>query len=184
MCKSYLKNAFTMKTKLLFTISCCCLFLLFSAMSCDEDDYIPTSTQIDLTGLELSSLNNSGKDPVEITDGRCPKEAYMLRIVPIFDKDDEHYDSYELNTPVTAIRIFTLTDFDADHPAGSDVFTLFRTIYWAVDLSLPLTGFYSLYGYRLVLMTYPQPGNYQFRVEFELEDGTIVSEETEMLEFY
>lgn len=173
-----------MKTKLLFTISCCCLFLLFSAMSCDEDDYIPTSTQIDLTGLELSSLNNSGKDPVEITDGRCPKEAYMLRIVPIFDKDDEHYDSYELNTPVTAIRIFTLTDFDADHPAGSDVFTLFRTIYWAVDLSLPLTGFYSLYGYRLVLMTYPQPGNYQFRVEFELEDGTIVSEETEMLEFY
>lgn len=173
-----------MKTKLLFTISCCCLFLLFSAMSCDEDDYIPTSTQIDLTGLELSSLNNSGKDPVEITDGRCPKEAYMLRIVPIFDKDDEHYDSYELNTPVTAIRIYTLTDFDADHPAGSDVFTLFRTIYWAVDLSLPLTGFYSLYGYRLVLMTYPQPGNYQFRVEFELEDGTIVSEETEMLEFY
>lgn len=173
-----------MKTKLIFRISCCCLFLLFSAMCCDEYDYVPTSTQINLTGLELSSLNNSGKDPIEITDGRCPKEAYMLCIVPTFDKDDEHYDSYELNTPVTAIRILTLTDFDTDHPAGSDVFPLFRTIYWAAGLTVPLTGFHSLYGYKLVLMTYPQPGNYQFRVEFELEDGTIFSEETEILEFY
>lgn len=173
-----------MKTKLLLGISCCYLFLLLSAMTCDEEDYIPTSTQIDLDGLEVFSLNNSGKDPTVITDGRCPKEAYMLCISPTFDVDDTHYDSYELNTPVTDIRIVTLTDFSAEYHAGSDVFPLFRTLYGAISLTVPVTCFYRDYRYRLVLMTYPQPGSYQFRVELELEDGTVFSNETEMLEFY
>lgn len=171
-----------MKTKLLIGIYCCYLFLILSAMTCDE--YTPTSTQVDLSGLELFSLDSSGKLPVTIANGRCPKEAYMLRIAPTYNADDADYDNYELNVPITAVRIFTLTDFSAEHSVGSDVSSLFRTVYRALNYVFPVTSLHREYNFSLVLMTYPHPGNYQFRVELELEDGTVFSEETEMLEFY
>ena len=159
-----------MRTKNALYAGLCTLFMLTSAMCCDED---ASEGIIELTGIKLEQYDNSGAHPVSIENGLCPKEAYLIRIT---------------------FRILTLTDFNKDYPAGSDVYNLFKE-YPPMLLGENLSG-YSLSSdclekgqpittldqgaFYKVLLTYPQPGTYQFRIELETEDGAILAEETEV----
>ena len=177
-----------MRTKNILHVGLCALFMLTSAMSCDEDD---SEGIIELTGIKLEQYDNSGAHPVSIENGQCPKEAYLIGTSPAAEYN---YSTNTLKSPIIAFRIITLTDFNGDYPAGSDIYSLFKE-YPPVLLGGHL-GDYSLssdsldkgqpiitlkrgYFYK-ALATYPQPGNYQFRIELETKDGNIFSEEAEV----
>ena len=177
-----------MRTKNALYAGLCTLFMLTSAMCCDED---ASEGIIELTGIKLEQYDNSGAHPVSIENGLCPKEAYLIRITPIADY---YYSINTLKSPIIAFRILTLTDFNKDYPAGSDVYNLFKE-YPPMLLGENLSG-YSLSSdclekgqpittldqgaFYKELLTYPQPGTYQFRIELETEDGAILAEETEV----
>ena len=178
-----------MKTKNIFYAGLCALFMLTSAMCCDDDD---SEGIIELTGIKLNQYNNTGAYPVIIENGQCPKEAYLIRISPILET---YYSTNILKSPIIAFRIITLTDFNEDYPAGSDIYKLFkeyppmllsenfREHYLSsdcLDKGQPITTI-TWGDFYKVLLTYPQPGNYQFRIELETEDGNILSEETEVI---
>lgn len=177
-----------MKTRNLILSALCMLFTLTSAVDCEdwvsEDINAPT-------GIELAQYDNSGDTPLLREDGQCPKEAYLLRIAPVWEY---HCDINILEPPITDFRIITLTDFDENHPAGSDVYTLFKE-YPAEILKdafdddplqrgEPITRLASWGAFYKALLTYPQPGTYQFRVELETADGTVFSEETTPINLY
>lgn len=175
-----------MKTKSIFFGTLCLLFILASAMCCEE-----TIEDIsELTGIELTQYDNSGETPVIREDARCPKEAYLLRIQPIWKN---YWDINILKSPITHFHIITLTDFDESHPAGSDIYDLFKE-YPAGMLSNALGDDPLQRGETITklgckafykaLLTYPQPGTYQFRVELKTEDGNTFSEETTPINLY
>jgi hypothetical protein len=144
--------------------------------------------------LEVTSVDNSGEERVLLTDGKCPKEAYMLIVKPVLNVYDT-YRTYFLDPAVRATRIITLTDFSDRYPAGSDVSRLFHQ-YLSTDTGIPapfdkverdiLYDWQPLEEIRfeLALMTYPAAGTYQFRVEFEMENEEVIAAETELLELY
>ena len=143
---------------------CCFLVLLLTAMTCDEEELLPPILA-DVVGVRLVSLDNSGHVPEPVTDDRCPKEAY-----------------------ITAIRIVTLTDFNEEYPAGSDIYPLFYSSYSPVPVDFPID---YLHDFELVLLTYPKAGTYRFRVELEVGKGEneengaqVFTAETPSLDFY
>ncbi|MDR0989357.1 MAG: DUF5034 domain-containing protein [Prevotellaceae bacterium] len=165
-------------------IALCSLLPLLASCSKDEDTPWANEVLTALEKIQVVSYNNAGVEPVVITDGRCPKEAYLLKVQPLMTTDGGSYGAYVLKVAVVATRILTLTDFDARYPAGSQVSELFYQ--WRTPTTGLPQAFHTLSGqeFRMVLMTYPAPGHYQFRVEFELEDGSVMSADTEPLTFY
>lgn len=162
----------------------CTLFLLTAAMCCEEGAIEEIN---EISNIELLQYDNSGEYPVVIENDQCPKEAYLIRITPIYEVWS---DINILKSPIIAFRIITLTDFNEDYPAGSDIYNLFKE-YPAILLgenfnspandSLqegePITSLGTGSFYK-VLLTHPQSGTYQFRVELEMKDGSLVSKET------
>ena len=53
----------------------------------------------------------------------------MMKVVPevkaISEEAADDIWHCQLNRPITAIRIVTLTDFNEEYPAGSDIYPLF-----------------------------------------------------------
>ena len=165
----------------------CLLSLLLTATTCEDwemEEFVPLSA--DVCGVRQVSWDNSGKVPLEITRKRCRKEAYMLSVIPevtLVDSEETTAYSYDLLHPITAIRIITLTDFNEDYPAGSNVYPLFYRFRHSDSYYFPVTYWEESKQFLLVLLTYPQPGFYQFRIELEV--GThVYTTETELLEFY
>ena len=83
-----------MKTKNIFYAGLCALFMLTSAMCCDDDD---SEGIIELTGIKLNQYNNTGAYPVIIENGQCPKEAYLIQISPI---SEYYYSTNILKSPI------------------------------------------------------------------------------------
>ena len=88
-----------MKTKNIFYAGLCALFMLTSAMCCDDDD---SEGIIELTGIKLNQYNNTGAYPVIIENGQCPKEAYLIRIlqhkypkIPYYSFPYHHTDRFQ-----------------------------------------------------------------------------------------
>lgn len=181
-----------MKTKNTIYAGLCMLFLLTTAMYCEEG----TLEEInEISDIKLIQYDNSGEYPVIIENDQCPKEAYLVRITPLYEF---RCDVNILKSPIIAFRIITLTDFNKDYPAGSDIYRLFKE-YPPVLLEenfdgsslgsdslqdgepITILGTGSFYK---VLLTYPQPGIYQFRVELEMEDGSLISKETDPVHLY
>ncbi len=187
-----------MKADYFSRISFCIVMLLLTAMTC-EDELTPLVG--DVCGLKLESLDNSGEYPVSISDGHCPKEAYWLNVLPELKAEEEEvkevkeWREYLLKHPIVDMRIITLTDFNADYPAGSNILHLFCKYHSPGSLKFPINYLINV-PLSMVLLTYPAPGVYQFRVELVLgsgdgngKDGTeevhrIFSAETELLKFY
>lgn len=174
----------------------CCLLLLLTAMTCEGDEDALPPVLVDVVGVQLVLLDNSGHVPKPITDDRCPKEAYMMKVVPdVKPISEETFGdawSYRLNRPITAIRIVTLTDFNEEYPAGSDIYPLFYRSYSPAPIDFPID---YLHDFEFVLLTYPKAGTYRFRVELEVgkgedeETGTqdglqVFIAETPSLDFY
>lgn len=183
-----------MKKKVQQALSLCMLFLLCTAMSCDEDvweDALPN----EIKGLSLTHYDNSGAHPVSVSNGRCPKEAYVLRIQPLWSFN---YSANSMDPPVARVRIITLTDFNADYPAGSDISRLFIayphrlqpdvTPYDPFEEGGPIYHLDDKAAYRM-LNVIPAPGEYRFRVEFHFagsyeEPKDPVTEETSPIYLY
>lgn len=186
-----------MKTEYFLQISSCIFMLLLTAMTCrDKNEFVPPVGKV--CGLKLKSLDNSGAHPVSISDGRCPKEAYWLDVLPelkVEEDNSKEWREYILKHPIVDMRIITLTDFNVDYPVGSNVCHLFYRYHSYGSLNFPIY-YLTNTPLSMVLLTYPAPGVYQFRVELVLDSGggkgkealeevrRIFSAETELLEFY
>lgn len=138
------------------------------AMTCDYDD----SMQIRIDGIESFNINNEGKSPF-VTDSAVKREAFLIGIKWI--TKDRYEDSY--NTKLINIkqkRIFCNTDFDENHPAGSDVSNYFKKArYTPYEID---EGF--------VLTTIPQPDIYSFKIVFICNDDIIFEYDTLPVNLY
>ena len=73
------------------------LFLVVTAMTCDEQDLAePIDISCTLKEVELYHWDNAGEKPKEALDNKVLKEAYMMEIRLLTDageKDPESYDA-------------------------------------------------------------------------------------------
>jgi hypothetical protein len=117
--------------------------LVVSCCDCNIETLIGHYTNKDIV---LTNIDNSGSEPITTTANSVPKQAYGIRTQLNREKTACLSPSKSIfiqtayatscNCPppnqllardsVTAIQIFTLNDFDANHPANSDVSDYFR----------------------------------------------------------
>jgi len=163
--------------------------------------------------IVVSALDNSGQEPKEISTGSVIKAAYGIRVqlsreklarvnkppivfgqaVYAYDCRCGSTDEFLPSDSITTIRIITLHNFNADHPANSDVsgyFKVYSATYYTIDDYLKYIGT-TLYNetelqfaFNLFLMTPPESGGaHQFRVQFVLSDGRILEQDTPTIDF-
>lgn len=177
------------------------LTILFSILlcSCSHDDGYydgPGIIQGNISEIALQQLNNGGAEPSVSSENRFPKEAYLLSIHVTTDSEAWSGYSYvrvDLTDPVTALRIFTVTDFSEEYPAGSDITSLFKEypVYLRNNLhdctpdgkDITQLDHNGGYFYK-ALLHYPNPGTYQFKVQMSFKSGKQITKETEEVEFY
>ena len=96
------------------------LFLAFLLPACSK--HVPY--QFVITALQLYNENNSGRNAVDDSSGNIPAKAYAIRleytnqITGSTDKQDDESMFAPVN-PVQSFAVYSLTDFDSTHPAGS-----------------------------------------------------------------
>ena len=99
------------------------LFLVVTAMTCDEQDWAePIDVPCTLKEVELYHWDNAGEKPNEAVDIKVLKEAYMMEIRLLTDageKDPESYDAdhylrHVLSDGIKKIQIFTETAFNEE----------------------------------------------------------------------
>lgn len=200
-----------MKIRKIFTL----LFLLLvsevwiACCDCSEPQYY----QYTHTGMVLLNLDNRGQNPVIASDYPIPKAAYGIRIVLTteatvwqkpafsffiqnayaFSCKCEAGTQYLPRDSVINLRIYTLNDFDAQYPAGSEISDYFRILnsdhYTTISDYVRQSG--TTFSYKeprevmlnIMLIQPPlQKGNYRFRIEIELSDGRKFDKETAMIE--
>jgi hypothetical protein len=150
-----------------------------------NEGYLPNEsvTANQLLDIVLRSYNNSGDAPVLITDNQCPKACYRLHVIPILETGATPRNS--IDPQVTDARIVTLTHFDSEHPAESDVTELFHALNSKhTGIGTPISYIDGGEYYTLLLTTYPAAGHYQFRIVFTFSDGSTMTRDTEPLLFY
>jgi hypothetical protein len=138
--------------------------------------------------LKVSSLDNSGQEPKEISAGSVFKAAYGIRVqlvrekvvhinkpAIVFGQAAWAYgchcpptDEFLPNDSVIAIRVLTLYNFNSDHPANSDVSAYFKVYtpynFQTLDAYTKYIGtsFYSetelQLSFNMLLMTPPASG--------------------------
>lgn len=193
-----------MKKKILFFLFLPLLTeLVLSCCDCPETQTLHYTNKTML----LQHLDNSGSGPVVTTSGRVPKAAYGIRIDVVREKTAAHRKTlflpaayaYSCGCPppleilprdsITAIRVFTLQDFDASHAAGSDVSGYFKsyTPYYFLSITDYLQKSRTVLldeselstRVDLLLMTPPALNTlHQFRVRLTLSDGRTLEQET------
>jgi len=147
-----------------------------------------------MTGVTVTVIDNSGETFREVDDGQCPKEAMILQIAPEWNATG--YNSDKLTSPIVALRIFTLNDFDDSHPAGSDVSEYFRTyprelcpnaentVYDTLEDGTPIDSWQEGRSCFKALLKAPAPGDYAFRVDMELKGGETFIRVTQSMHLY
>ena len=97
--------------------------LLFSLLGCTkEPDYL-----YKVTSLALNNVDNSGAGSLIAAGGTVPAKAYCIQMVYTTQitgstsKQDPDESGYALYTKITRFNIYSSTDFDAQHPAGTSL---------------------------------------------------------------
>ena len=197
-----------MKQKILF-------FLLFSLLAevllscCDCPDTV--TRRYTNKSFTVANLDNSGSGPVVATAATVPKAAYGIRLQIV--RETTACGRRALFLPVayafscgcppeleilprdsvTAIHVFTLADFDGNHPAGSDVSAYFKSYTPYYFLGIPdylqksrtvLLDESELQArIDLLLMTAPaRTGAHRFRVRLTLSDNRVLELDTPPIE--
>jgi len=96
----------------------------------------PIRVPISQLRWSAAPLDNSGAAPLAAKNASVPREAFGIRLsCPAdFNPADTVGASalcgveFGADTPIVSIRIISVFDWDAAHPAGSDVTDLFQTI--------------------------------------------------------
>lgn len=173
------------------------LFLICTAMSCEDDAPHVESVSGTLTDFQLTHLDNAAERPKEAIDGRVKKEAYMLKI-SLMSEPEENLSSIDksrvnflLHDPIVNIRIFTETNFREDYPADSDISSLFANYPIRIvagqladdDGSLKWVD-ESSYLFKSLLTAPVQSGTYLFRVRLIFKSGDIMEKTTEPIVLY
>lgn len=107
------------------------LFLLWTGFKCIEP-CIDTPVSFRHSAWTLALLDNSGAEPLERTGTTFPRRAFGIRIDAqrsLVNPQDTAGVTCPLFVPDSAIvdaRVLATADFDAQHPAGSDVSAFFK----------------------------------------------------------
>lgn len=177
------------------------LFLVFTAMTCDDD--LPEVVKVTCTidDVTLHHWNNAGESPKEPAEFKVPKEAYLLEIcvsIEISEDesvsfDDGRYFSYVLSDEIKKISIFTDSAFNENFPAGSEITSCFynypKTISDNQQSDYTANGQAISYVEQInqmykALLTVPQPGEYRFRVVLTMESGETIERVSEPITLY
>jgi len=177
------------------------LFLIGTAMSCEDEPAMPIDIPCALKEVELYHWDNTGELPKEPVENRIPKEAYVLeiRILTEVVEDeiesyyDDHYTQHILSDAIEKIQIFTETAFNEKFPKGADVTACFYDYPKVID-NYQQTDYTSQGGSILyvdktnriykALMTIPQPGEYRFRVLLTRKSGETIERISEPVSLY
>ncbi len=159
--------------------------------------------------LILQHVDNRGQSLEITTQGTALKEAYGIRITVEGETSAYLVPStwstlsrsyafscrcgaeiqYLPKDSITGLRIITLADFDAQHPAGTEVNDYFKLYTWNDFVNIPdfLKGSAKIFYYdepkqiilNALLMQAPEAtGEFRFKVEIDLSDGRLFSGET------
>ena len=165
------------------------LFLVVTAMTCDEQDWAePIDVPCTLKEVELYHWDNAGEKPKEAVDNKVLKEAYMMEIRLLTDAGDV------LSDGIKKIQIFTETAFNEEFPAGAEVTSCFYDYpkTFVKDQQTDFTvngGVISMIDevnkiYK-ALLTIPQSGGeFRFRVVLTMESGETVERLSDPVTFY
>ncbi|RAW00349.1 DUF5034 domain-containing protein [Pseudochryseolinea flava] len=174
-------------------------FLLDVASSCSMGCDVETYQYVH-KDLQVANLDNSGAKAV-VTSGEVKRSAYGIRLSisrdaiaailhePGLSFSTKLYASdcieneYIAKDSITSIKVVSLVNFDEEHGAGSDVSDYFKVgltgAFTALDdyvnmyghQTLNLNGPIQAHEINLLLMTQPEPGTYQFKLEVTISDG-------------
>lgn len=159
--------------------------------------------------ISLSHLDNSGQEAIVSASNTVLKSAYGIRLQLIREKlaclqqrpslflpsayamgcHCPPPQQYLAKDSIASITLFTLADFDNDHPAGADLSGYFK-VYKPYSYT-PIEDFVknapgTLFDERelsttidLFLMAVPAVGgDHRFKVQVRLSDGRILEQET------
>jgi hypothetical protein len=184
--------------------------LFYSCWSCDP----LTPASYSHKTLFLKNLDNSGERVIETESLQFNKNAYGIRLYLTREKNiissvkqtnsffiqsayatsvpDCYKYLYSAIDHITSIKIFTLKNFDNQHPENSDITNYFKIAqaYSSVEEYVKNINYsyewdeFDTFPWRemrtdLMLMTAPTAtNNQQFKVQVELSDGRILEQQT------
>lgn len=177
------------------------LFLVGTAMSCDEEPAIPTDIPCILKDVELYHWDNAGELPKEPAENKIPKEAYILEIRLLTEvvEDgvesyyDNHFTQHILSDAIKKIQIFTETAFNDKFPRGAEVTSCFYDYpkiidnYQQTDYTVDGGSIWRVDKTNRIykaLIIIPQPGEYHFRVVLTKESGETIERVSEPISLY
>lgn len=172
------------------------IFSMFAVSCSNEDD--PGEPQIIqgfVRDFSLQQLNNGGSHPSFSSNNKFPKDSYMLVISMSLDASawgsGRRRVVVDLADPIVSIDIFSIHAFNDAYPAGSDITGLFRQYPLSLEAALHdyteegreivRMDFHNGHYYK-ALLTPPNPGTHQFRVEMSFKSGEKIIKETEPIE--
>ncbi len=163
-----------MKLKLILMLSLSVIFILNTAMSCEED-YDLEDAFFNITSIEAYNINNEGEYPF-ISDEPIRKEAYVIGIKRFDDikHDSDTQYNYILEKPIVSEKIICLTDLSDKYTAGSDVTGIFIKSGSRSDKT----------DYIYVLREKINPGTHSFKIVAILTDDSILEAITSPVELY
>ena len=113
------------------------LFLVVTAMTCDEQDWAePIDISCTLKEVELYHWDNAGEKPKEAVDNKVLKEAYMMEIRLLTDAgekdpeshDADHYLRHVLSDGIKRFRYLRKQLLMKNFPQGQKSLPAFMTI--------------------------------------------------------
>ncbi|WP_419033022.1 hypothetical protein [Dysgonomonas gadei] len=164
-----------MKLKISLYLLISLVFLLNTAMSCDEKEG-GEPIVITITGIELYNINNEGQGPV-ISDEPIKKEAYLIgiRYVYVIEENEETIEYYyRIGGDIKSEQIVSNVDIGEEYPAGSDISGLFTKTPFAPQ---PL-------DYAFVLRKSIPAGTYSFKVILTTNEDKVIEVSTNPIELY
>ncbi len=185
-----------------FIVSCC---------NCGETFFKHYTNK----SIWVNNLDNSGKLPVQMPADSIVKTAFGIRLQ--FTREETAFFKipaslfiqnacatsckcppsvrYSPKEQVTAIKIFTLNEFDGNHPANSDISIYFKVYKqnsftfikeFLNNLNLVFDNeIESEIDLDLLLMTPPTINKlHKFKVQVTFSDGRVLEEETPAIKLY
>lgn len=172
-----------------------CFLMIYGLCSCSKHgDFL-----YETTAISLGNSDNSGESAKDSV-GSVSSKAYALRLKThnlVTDyqgpNKDENESGYARKFYLADLKIYTLTNFDAGHPANTDISSYFLYHYsarYTIGYLLqerimshpgtrpnPKTEFDD--SYLFMLMQRPDSsGRYTFRLNLEFSDGSRFTDTT------
>ncbi|SBV97832.1 DUF5034 domain-containing protein [uncultured Dysgonomonas sp.] len=162
-----------MKLKISLYLLISFLFLLNTAMSCDEKEGGEPKA-VTIKAIELYNINNEGQGPV-ISDEPIKKEAYMIGIRYLIEENEETTGLYyRVSDNIKSEQIVSNVDIGEEYPAGSDISGLFtKTSYTSI-----------LLDNAFVLKKSIPAGTYSFKVILTTKEDKVMEASTNLIELY